>query len=403
MSGIADWLPQVMGAGWRWYVKYLSGNDTLANASHQAGPYIPRQVLFSLLPTLARSSDLNPRVAFPVRIDSAAAPERTVTAIWYNNRVVRDGTRNEARITNWGGAASPLLDPESTGALAVFAFLQEQGRDAGLCRVWICSGPEEEEILSDRVQRPIEPGDWLFFQADGSGMEALHEPSASSCIPVPTELPRGWLYALPEALALVNWTVQRLPLSKAGPDDRLLQRRACEFELYRFLEEQTVLPRIREGFDSVESFVSYAGAITNRRKSRSGRSLELHLCRIFDEHSVRYAHGAVSEGNKRPDFLFPSAEAYYDSSYPGEQLRMLAVKTTCKDRWRQVLNEADRVRVKHLLTLQEGVSPQQFAEMRQAGVCLVAPRALHSAYPRTIRPVLLSLENLLSELRDGSK
>ncbi len=45
---------------------------------------------------------------------------------------------------------------------------------------------------------------------------------------------------------------------------------------------------------------------------------------------------------------------------------MLAVKTTCKDRWRQILNEAQRIKPKHLLTLQEGVSHRQFDEMQES-------------------------------------
>ena len=47
---------------------------------------------------------------------------------------------------------------------------------------------------------------------------------------------------------------------------------------------------------------------------------------------------------------------------------MLAAKTTCKDRWRQIINEADRIKLKHLITLQEGVSEAQFREMQEAGV-----------------------------------
>lgn len=56
---------------------------------------------------------------------------------------------------------------------------------------------------------------------------------------------------------------------------------------------------------------------------------------------------------------------------------MLAVKTTCKDRWRQVLNEADKINNIHLFTLQEGVSLTQFREMQSAGVKLVVPLPLH--------------------------
>ena len=45
---------------------------------------------------------------------------------------------------------------------------------------------------------------------------------------------------------------------------------------------------------------------------------------------------------------------------------MLAVKSTCKDRWRQILAEADRLPVKHLLTLEPGISVAQTDEMTPA-------------------------------------
>lgn len=56
---------------------------------------------------------------------------------------------------------------------------------------------------------------------------------------------------------------------------------------------------------------------------------------------------------------------------------MLAVKTTCKDRWRQALNEANKINKIYLFTLQEGVSVAQFNEMRAEGVTLVVPSPLH--------------------------
>lgn len=79
---------------------------------------------------------------------------------------------------------------------------------------------------------------------------------------------------------------------------------------------------------------------------------------------------------------------------------MLAVKTTCKDRWRQVLNEADRIKSIHLFTLQEGVSPAQFREMKQAGITLVVPSALHKKYPDAIRSELMSLGGFIAKLTE---
>jgi hypothetical protein len=110
-------------------------------------------------------------------------------------------------------------------------------------------------------------------------------------------------------------------------------------------------------------------------------------------------HNPLIEVNKRPDFLFPSVAAYENPSFPASRLRMLAAKTTCKDRWRQIINEADRIQTKHLLTLQEGVSEAQFREMTDAGVRLVVPAGIHDAYPEAVRPHLITFEEFIGEVR----
>lgn len=63
------------------------------------------------------------------------------------------------------------------------------------------------------------------------------------------------------------------------------------------------------------------------------------------------------------------------------------------------INEVDRIPIKHLLTLQEGVSEGQFREMQEAGVQLVAPMGLHVSYPDTVRPYLVSFESFIGDVR----
>ena len=48
-------------------------------------------------------------------------------------------------------------------------------------------------------------------------------------------------------------------------------------------------------------------------------------------------------------------------SFAIDKLCTLAAKTTCKDRWRQILSEADRLRDenKYLCTMQQGISSAQ--------------------------------------------
>ena len=40
------------------------------------------------------------------------------------------------------------------------------------------------------------------------------------------------------------------------------------------------------------------------------------------------------------------------------------VKSTCKDRWRQVLSEADRIPNKHLFTLEAAISENQTSKCK---------------------------------------
>jgi len=77
---------------------------------------------------------------------------------------------------------------------------------------------------------------------------------------------------------------------------------------------------------------------------------------------------------------------------------MVGVKTTCKDRWRQVLSEAKRIKEKHIMTVQQGISKKQLNEMKSAGVQLVVPRDYHGQYPRSDMR-LLDIEEFVSLVR----
>ena len=134
----------------------------------------------------------------------------------------------------------------------------------------------------------------------------------------------------------------------------------------------------------LSEFIMLANKVLNRRKSRAGKSLEHHLAAIFDGNKIRYTPQAVTEGNKRPDFIFPSEADYHDVSFSIEKICSLAAKTTCKDRWRQILNEGDRFkgRYKYLCTMQQGISSAQMDEMQAEKVILVVPKTYISTYPK---------------------
>jgi len=396
---LSDWLVERANEGTFWIAKRLAGNDTLATESHQAGPYIPKALAFSIFPGLYRTDVRNPDVWLDAYVDSHM-DHRQVRLVYYNNKFF-GGSRNETRITNWGGTASAVLDPDATGALAVFVFAKEP-TGATTLYVWVASGPAEEETIEERLG-VIEPGHFLSWQpANAQGVQRVAPPQPS-CRLTPNELPAAWRLAFPPASDIVRKSVELRPLNGAVADTRLVRRRDCEFELFRSIEEAIEGPRIRTGFPSLDEFVTHANSVLQRRKSRSGRSLELQLREIFVEEGLQegrnFSHQRESEQGKVPDFLFPSADAYRDAAFPAANLRMLAAKTTCKDRWRQVLTEADRVQHKHLLTLQEGVSERQFAEMAAHHLTLVVPKANIDCFPKPVRPSLVTVEDFLASVR----
>ncbi len=401
---VSDWIDEAAQSDSVWYIKRLSGNDTLANGTHQAGPYIPKEFLFKVLPELNQPDKPNPDASFEMCIDSHTDC-RKVRAIWYNNKL-RGGTRNEARITQLGGSTSALLDPESTGALAIFAFITKKSGKLDSCHVWVCRSETEADLVEDKVG-PVEPGKWTIWYPK-QGIPTVpefhgHGTSGGSCWLCAEDIPPEWIQTFPTGQEIIDRVVKMRPETGVNVDKRILRRRECEFELFRSIEEAIELPRIREGFINVEDFISKAQTILQRRKARAGLSLELHTRAIFIEEGLKedkdFSYDCESEPGRKPDFLFPSETAYKDINYSSGKLRMLAVKTTCKDRWRQILNEADRIETKHLFTLQEGVSENQYKEMAEANVKLVVPEPLIVRYPKKVQPDLQTLESFMADIR----
>lgn len=187
-----------------------------------------------------------------------------------------------------------------------------------------------------------------------------------------------------------------------APDEAVMAFMEREELLFRTLERHLLTERLlalqRQGIDP-DAFMQLAMSFMQRRRSRAGSALENHLEHVFMVHGVRYERWGITERKLRPDFLFPDAAAYHSKDWPVHRLAMLAVKTTCRDRWRQILNEAARIRTKHLFTLEPGISASQTAEMEAESVQLVVPAALVSTFAPEQRTTLWTLAGLLEWLQ----
>lgn len=180
------------------------------------------------------------------------------------------------------------------------------------------------------------------------------------------------------------------------PDGVLMAWLEREEILFRTYEKYELAERLAVGFADVEQFLAFSLSVQNRRKSRAGYALENHLEEVFNSFNIRYSRGAITENNARPDFLFPSANSYHDALFPPDQLTMLGAKSTCKDRWRQILAEADRLPEKHLLTLEAAISENQTSEMQDKRVQLIVPTPIQSTYSLSQISSLMNVSQFLA-------
>ena len=183
------------------------------------------------------------------------------------------------------------------------------------------------------------------------------------------------------------------------PDSVILAWMDREEVLFRTLERHMVEKRLEQGFvdnSRVDTFLQYSMSVLNRRKSRAGSALENHLEFLFSEENILFSRTQETERRAKPDFLFPGINEYREQAFPAIRLTMLGVKRTCKDRWRQILTEADRIAVKHLFTLEPAISKNQTDEMASRQVVLVLPQKIHGTYTSNQQAALVNLTDFMN-------
>jgi len=350
------------------WCRFITGNDTGATGSHQAGFYMPKCAS---------------RLLFEEPGKKGENKEKTVKILWQDDfttdscmKYYGQGTRNEYRITRFG-RGFPFLQDDNVGDLLIIAKFSEEdykgyvlSRDEDIDDFFAAFNlaPDETNQLIDvsgiikpdvKIAQLLEDFVNKFSSFPDTRMMAS---GARDCFNKAYNIREDYITNFPDEL-LLNWV-------------------DTEYRLFKFMEEKVYSNVISKPFGSVDAFVQAANEVLNRRKSRAGKSLEHHLSDIFTKNKLVFEEQAVTEDKKKPDFLFPNGECYHNLEFPADNLIVLGAKTTCKDRWRQVLTEADRVDVKYLFTLQQGISKNQLKEMHDSNLTLVVPNKYISSFPQ---------------------
>ena len=374
----------------RIFCKFLSANDTGETGGHQSGIYIPKNsvpLIFDTPGIKGQNKEEFNKIKWQDDFETDA-----------HFKYYGQGTRNEYRITGFG-RNFPFLKPDYTGSLVVI-LKQKDSSYKG----YVLETEDEIEYFLDYFGITPTETNCLLNTVLPSLDEKENIAIQEFIKTLTTDFPTSEQMSL-AAQRIQNFVFDHEENIQLRPDDKLLDWTEVEYRLFRAIEHERYGVLIKNGFSDVEKFIELANQVLNRRQSRAGKSFEHHLSSLFTGNSITFTPQAVTEGNKKPDFIFPSVESYHDASFPVDKLASLAAKTTCKDRWRQVLNEADRLRSKNkfLCTLQQGISSAQLEEMKSEKVVLVVPEKYIKTYPEKYQNDIWTVKKFIEYIKEIEK
>lgn len=385
MSEILDKTIEKVLASEQAFCRFITINDTPAHGAHQSGFFIPKCAAPLLFNEAFKERDNFDRMIQIRWQDDFVTESR---AVYYGRK------KNEYRITRLG-RGFPFLAEDYVGCLLVIARVSYERFEA-----FVLEKDEDIEIFFDYFS--ISPGltNQLINKSNARTSEEKLEKGIQETISRYSDFPLSVEMAgLARDIYNKAYKVNDTKICDK-PDQYLMHWINTEFSLFQRFEEKIYAETYGRPFGSVQELVKFSNSILNRRKSRAGKSLEHHLATIFTISQLEFEAQAVTEDNKRPDFLFPSGEAYHNLLFPTEDLVFLGAKTTCKDRWRQVLNEANRIDEKYLFTMQQGVTKNQLSEMKHEHLRLVVPAGYLGFFDPGHQADLMTLASFISMVKE---
>lgn len=372
------------------FFKFISANDSGETGGHQSGILIPKPAVPVIFPESYKRGEKHDYLAKVLWNEEIETHSKFT---YYGKK-----TRDEYRLTRFGKAFI-YSERVETGSIFILIRNDEEFRDYS---AYILK--EESEIdnfLAAFSLSPVESG--KIIETDLKPTYNLEENEFERLV---LELPLVFpsTSKMSElARMLFDNLYNKKEIVLTDPDKRLLQWTDMEYRFFRYFEKHIFGNQIKRGFNDIEEFLGLANSILNRRKSRAGKSLEHQLAAIFDNHVLPYTSQAKTERKNTADFIFPSEIAYRSLPFPSDEVVFLAVKTTCKDRWRQILTEAKKAKTKYLFTLQQGISSEQLKEMESESVRLVVPKPYIVSFPSQFRKKILSLSDFIHLITEYKK
>lgn len=324
-----------------------------------------------------------------VRRDKPRSPEYRM---YYNASVIDDAAAP-------GDLLVVSRDGDSTDLRAIVVRAGTRAEGELLDALFVRNQPVLERFMA--VQAPVpsaDRGERLFetLSAAVASPDLADHPVAREAIG------RG---ALPDTrtMAAAGREIALSQTSEADPDAFISAALNGETSLFNHISDALGRLRLRELIDreaSLDEFQAMFMRMAQSAKSRRGLSLQHHFASILLAGGIEFSPQCETEEGETADFMMPGCSEYHDPGFESHRLRMVACKSTARDRWRQVLNEAARIPEKYFLTLDPDLSARLISKIAAANLRLFLPRSVIDERYRD-QTAVGSVGDLLSALRDA--
>lgn len=383
-------------------IKKLSRNDcSWADDSrkHQSGPYIPHEI---------RESGFFPELK-NLNAEKSHIFESPLPTIWPTTGEAKKSNlkhySNKGSEMHFTGVPKDEFSGLTPASVLIGGVLRRPVGDIHHWFMTIDSATEAAELLESIFDLGTDFHFGIFDPADAFKARknetdqlieeltaALKSGSLRSFIATVSKMPA------PEALAadaqrtyMAQQGIKTLnPYEMPSPGDAIMKiSRDIEYALYkraeiRYRAAEVVRIVTEGGTDLVASVVrSFPNldalflSASQQRKTRAGRSFEHHIAKVLHDGRIRYQEQAVT-GGRRPDFVLPSVAVLASMTRSVDEAMILSLKTTLRERWKQVPMEKFRCEL-FLATVDDRVSSEAVDGMQAQGIHLVVPESLKSS------------------------
>lgn len=388
-----------IGKSHRLLIKKLSRNDcSWADdpGKHQNGSYVPQEIRGSdFFPKLQNKNPAKPHIF-----------EATIETFWPASAEFKKSTlkhySNKGSELHFTGVPKEMFSGLAPASLLLGGVLLKPLGEAHHWFITIDSLSEEAALLESAFDLGVDFHYGLFDP--GTIFSAAFADSELLIREIRAAIKSGTLKAFIKAASqfppspIIASDAQKIFLQQHGydslnpyeitnPGDAVMEiSRDIEYTLYKRIElrhraAETIGIITQGGADIVASVVrgypelnaSFLSA-SQTRKSRAGRSFEHHVAKLLRDGQILFQEQAVT-GGRRPDFVMPSVKALKQKVRAYDDALVLSLKTTLRERWKQVPMEKFNCAL-FLATVDDRVSSDAIEDMRGLGIHLLVPESL---------------------------